>query len=499
MKPVVSALQMKNAENALFATGVSSLSVMERAAHALVDELIALLGDVGKTCVFACGSGGNGGDGYAAARLFAKRGGRAIVVSVYPPKTADAITNYERAKECVFALTDVSKIDTLPVPDAWVDAVFGIGVTRPLDDAALSIVRRMNADRDMGALVVSCDIPSGLCADTGNVYNECVNSDLTVCFQALKLGHLLGSGMDVCGKTVVRDIGISSSFFEDNIIELTESSFIKDWYPRRRRTAHKNNFGHLLLVAGSFGMAGAAALAASAALRSGCGLVSIACPESIVPILQTLCPCAMCIPLAEADGAISKDSLDTLLHALSGKTAVAIGPGLSRKCAPSVIESILKCSLPAVFDADALNIISANPDLLSLLRPHHAITPHPGEAKRLINGDYADAISLTNALSAFHCQVLLKGSSSVISGDDGTFISASGTSGMAKGGSGDALTGITGALLALGVKPLTALLMASEIHGIAGEIAAGKHGDISMLPTDLIAALGEAFSLAFNG
>jgi len=492
MKPLLTSLQMKTIENSYFSTGIPSIAVMERAAQALADELFKALEGKGKTCVFACGAGGNGGDGYAAARIFQEKGGRAIILCVYPPKTADARINYDRAVSNAFAVIDPNALETLPRPDAWVDAIFGIGLTRPLDENALRVVERINEDRRKGSFVMSADIPTGLHSDTGEILNNCVYADVTVCFHALKRGHLLGKGLEACGKTVVRSIGIPDEFRAESPVMHTEKEDLILSLPERPRCAHKNDFGHLLIIAGSFGMAGAACLTALSAMRTGAGLVTVACPRSIVPIIQTLAPCAMCLPLEEENGCIAADAVETLSSALGGKTAVAIGPGLGRNVHPKAVEFALKCGLPAVIDADALNCIANNAPLKALLRPHHAITPHPGEAKRLINNPKADAVEYASDLASFGCQVLLKGAASVITGPDGkTFVSSSGTDGMAKGGSGDALTGITGALLAGGKDPLSALWMASEIHGLAGECAQKKFGRRSMLPTDLIDYIAE--------
>lgn len=531
MKPILTAQQMRDMEQAYFEAGTASIDLMERAAAALCDELLKVLAGRGKTCVFACGTGGNGGDGYAAARLFAERGGRAIILPVGQPRTADAIQNFERARGKVFACADVASLDMLPRPDAWADCLFGIGLSRAPEGDAARVIKRMNADREAGSLTVSADIPSGLCADDGTVFSPCVCADVTVAFQTAKPGHWLGGGMDVCGRLAVCDIGIPSSLIPDNALRLAEGSDAVLALPMRRRTAHKNDFGHLLIVAGSRGMAGAAAICTRAALRSGVGLTTVACPESCLPILQMLAPEAMCLPLPETDGALNADAAPLLGDALRGKTAVAAGCGLSMRASSACIRVILEGGLPAVLDADALNLIAADGAyqsetassrtadssmkndsqtripavpgdgltdehpagvrLRDLLHVDCALTPHPGEAARL-NGRMLPAAEAAAQLHALGPAVLLKGACSLIVGN-GCFLSATGSVGMAKGGSGDALTGIVGALLAQGLSPTTALWLGSELHGRAGALAAEEKGTFSMLPTDLIEALPRVF------
>ncbi len=492
MKHVLTAEQMRKTEQRAFQAGLSSLSLMETAAERLADEIWNALGPDGKTCAFACGTGGNGGDGYAAARLFAKKGGRAIVVSAGEPKHPDAIVNFELAKKSVFACVDVSRLQTLPTPDAWADCIYGIGLNRAPEGASLALIRRMNEDGQKGARVFACDIPSGLSADTGEMPGQCVKADTTLSLGFLKRGHLIGRGMDVCGELKCADIGLKEEDLPKDDMLLVENADVAGALPLRRRSAHKNEHGHLLIIAGSFGMAGAAALCAGAALRSGAGLVTVACPRSIVSILQVLEPCAMCIGLPEKDGALSAEAAPEIARALQNKSAAAIGPGLSLRADPLCVRAVLESGIPAVIDADALNLIAKDESLKALLREIHAITPHPGEGKRLLGGASFDQAEMAKRLHALGCAALVKGASSVICGD-GLYLSASGCPGMAKGGSGDALTGITGALLAQGLAPTRALWAASQLHGLAGEEAQARNGERSMLATDLVACIGKAF------
>ena len=498
MKPLITPSQMRDMEGRYFAeTGTPSFDLMERAAAALCEALVRRFG-IGKRVFFACGPGGNGGDGYACARMYAKRGGSCALLAAAPPRTPDAVRNRALALAAgVQALTP----EVAEAPDVWVDALYGTGLSRAPEGPAAALIERMNADRQRGCAVVAVDIPSGLNGLTGAAFDPCVRADCTVTFQFEKTGHRLGDGLDVCGALETADIGIPERFFPEHMALLVGSERAIDALPRKPRNSHKGMNGHLLIVAGSVGMAGAAALCATSALRSGVGLVTVACPASIVPIVQTLAPCAMAVPLPEAGGAISAEAVDSLEKALSGKRAVACGCGLSRGAAPEVLQLLLECGIPALFDADALNLIAQSEALKALLRPHHLITPHPGEAARLLGRAPGDPLSDALALAGLGCQVLLKGATSVIPVDGVPWLSASGCEGMAKGGSGDVLTGLAGGLMAqcaamgtamTGARLAACAAFASEIHGRAGELAQARTGAWGMCATDIVQALPEA-------
>ncbi len=486
METVLSPREMYALERAYFEAGNDSLALMERAARCLTEELEALTdGLQGKTIAFLCGGGNNAGDGFASARFAQERGARSILVPLCDHWKGDAQTEYERA---MAAGLPVCPLLQAPQPDAWVDAVFGIGLNRPLSEEYAPIFAHLERDRRAGSRVLSVDLPSGIDGATGCVQTCAVKADLTVTFQCAKRGHFFADGPDYCGRLVMRDVGLGEA--KGELARVTEAD-VREAFPRRRRNSHKGVYGHLLLVAGSFGMAGAASLAANAALRFGCGLVSVACPRSIVPILQTLAPCAMCLPLEEQDGALSEAALPALRAALSGKSAVAIGPGLSGRAAPRLLEEVLTSGLPAVIDADALNLLSASGALRSLLAPRHLITPHPGEAARLVPGLSGDPLERAKKLRELGAAALYKGAVTVIAGEKGCCLTTSGCSGMAKGGSGDVLTGMVGALLAQGLPAETAGWLASEAHGLAGEAAERRKGSCAMTALDQIDALCE--------
>ena len=501
MKSLITPAQMRDMETRYFAeTGTPSIELMERAARAL-NVAVARHCGLERTVYFACGPGGNGGDGYACARMYAKIGGKCAVFPAAQPRTPDAIENRRRA--LAMGIPELAPDADAPAPDVWVDALYGTGLSRAPEGPAAALIGRMNADRLLGAKVVAVDIPSGLNGLTGAAFEPCVKADLTVTFQFEKTGHTLCDGLDLCGEIEVADIEIPDTFFPDAMARRIEAKDVAAVLPGKPRNAHKGKNGHLLIVAGSVGMAGAAALCAKAALRSGAGLVTVACPASIVPIVQMLTPCAMAIPLPEREGAVAPEAVEILKPALAGKQALACGCGLSRRAAPQVLKPLMESGIPALFDADGLNLIAADDTLKTLLRPHHLITPHPGEAARLLGRPMSDPLTDALALTGLGCQALLKGATSVIPVDGENWLSASGCAGMAKGGSGDALTGLAGGLMAqlaaagtpmTGVHLAKCAAIASEIHGRAGELAQERVGVRGMCAEDLIDALPEALN-----
>ncbi len=471
-----------------FAAGLPTIEAMENAASAFVSALTAHFGSLtSKRIAVACGSGNNGGDGYAIARLSAQAGAEAVLLAASPLASlrGDALINAKRAiEELHLPIYAAGELDSVARPDIWVDALFGIGLNRPVSADYAPLISRIAADRAAGSLVASVDIPSGLNAESGRIEGVAVRADLTVTFQYAKTGHYLLDGMDCTGKLVVCDIGMNQ-FAPDEPVFLADAAYAASAFPMRLHNSHKGTYGHLLIIAGSFGMTGAAAYTAHAALRAGAGLVTIACPRSIVPILQTILPAAMCIPLSEEDGAVSAEAYPVIKHALSGKSAAVIGPGLSMRAHPDAIRAVLESGLPAVIDADALNLIAAHDNLRPLLTTRHIITPHPGEARRLCPSLTGNPLDDAGRLSETGAIVLLKGPATVVRGEC-VSISASGSPGMATGGSGDVLSGIIGALLAAGIAPERAALCGSEVHGLCGESAEDTVGPVSMTASDLI-------------
>lgn len=497
MRRLISPEEMQACEKRYFEIASSpSIDMMERAADALAQAVLSRFPSV-KRAFIACGPGGNGGDGYACARLLAQHGIACTIFASAPAKSADAIENLRRARHIGIEIYENVLPDSRP--ELWIDCLYGTGLSRAPESETAELIRRMNRDRFLGSKIVAADIPSGLNGRTGAAYDPCVQADATVAFQFAKYGHFLQDGLDMCGKIFVADVGFPTEAFDSaNLPRLTLPDDLSALLPARRRNMHKGDCGRLLIVAGSVGMAGAAALCAQAALRSGTGLVSIACPQEIVPILQMHAPCAMCSPLPQKNGALCTEALAPLKEALKGKNAVVIGPGLSRKAPPELVAAVLESGLPTVIDADALNIIAANNSLKRFLKPHHVLTPHPAEAARLLGRPCMNPIADAHALSKLGAFAILKGASRVICSENGCIISASGAGGMARGGSGDVFAGILGALLAApdicSMQHLDQIAAAAcELHGLAGALAQEKYGNYAMNAADILEFLPEVF------
>ena len=501
MRPLITPAQMRDMERLYFTdTGMPSYDLMERAAQTLNAAIVRRYRRE-RTVFFACGPGGNGGDGYACARMYARMGGKCALFPSAPPRTPDAIRN--RALALAAGIPELRVCDFEDAPQIWVDALYGTGLSRAPEGEAAALIERMNADRARGSAVVAVDIPSGLNGLTGQRYSPCAQADLTVTFQFEKTGHWLADGLDVCGDIEAADIGIPGKYHPENMAALMERADALAALPPKPRNAHKGKNGHLLIVAGSAGMAGAAAMCALAALRSGAGLVTLATPASVTPVVQTLAPCAMAVPLPEREGAVAPEAADVLPALLAGKDAAVCGCGLSRRAAPEAVKRVLACGIPALLDADGLNLIAEDAELKALLGPRHLITPHPGEAARLLGRKLADPLADALALAGLGCAALLKGATTVVPVGGRPVLSASGCAGMAKGGSGDVLAGLAGGLMAQlaasgadlsGEVLARCAAAASELHGRAGELAQAQRGVRGMCASDIVDALPEALA-----
>lgn len=451
-------------------SGTPGLLLMERAAEAIAKALEEMT-DGG--ILFFCGPGNNGGDGYAAARLLSIRGRSVWIWTIADPQTlaGDARVNMER---CAALGIPIRHLSSIPgeMPEGWgalADALFGTGLARPLDGLYADAVRFMNGS---GLPVLAVDMPSG-------TPELMVWANRTVTFHQIKPMHLLFPGRTHTGALTVADIGIPHAALPDDY-EVLEPADTARLLPPRPLDAHKGVCGHALLLAGSMGMAGAAGLCANATLRGGAGLVTVACPAPVIPVLQVLSPCATCV------------SADKLEAAIAGKTAIAAGPGLGMpESVGPLLETLLLMPQPQVWDADALNWLALNPRRLG---SRFVITPHPGEAARLLGSETyevtADPLRAAERLfERFGAVVLLKGATTVIVGENRHALNITGTPGMATGGSGDVLTGLIAALLAQGLAPFDAAQLSAALHGLAGEEAARRRGVRSMTAQDLLDAL----------
>lgn len=445
-----------------------------------------------------CGPGNNGGDGIAAARLLLGMGFRvrAFLVGDREKMTPDARAMEERLAAAGGALEpfrweDKRQALWLSTCDCMVDALFGVGLARPVAGDFLTAVRLMNG---RACPVVACDVPSGVNGDTGEILGEAVRAAVTVTFTCAKPGLYLGEGGPRAGEVRVADIGVPYDLVHAQIrrqgVRIQTMDQNSCSLPRRPRTAHKGEFGKLFLLAGSVGYTGAPILAAGAAVRAGAGLVFLGVPREIYPIAAVKCNEAMPFPLPEEYGKI--------LERAKSCDAALIGPGLGR--APEterlVLSLLADLDLPVVLDADGINALAGHIDILDKRSALTVLTPHDGEFQRLTGRalPIGDRLSAARDFARAHrCVLVLKGHNTVTAAPDGhAWINTTGNPGMAKGGSGDVLAGMLAALLAqkhLGMEPAARVALGVCCHGLAGDRCARTLGEYAMTPTDMVDAL----------
>jgi len=471
---------------------IASIDLMERASQAFVTWFTGRF-PVTERVGIVCGTGNNGGDGLAIARLLKEWGYTVRVWIVKGPtgETEDFKTN--RARISNVPVTDIT---TAPAEnvfsgcDILIDAVFGSGLSRPVEGLYAEVIRRIN---EADAVRVAVDIPSGLRADAPS-RGEVVKARYTVTFQLPKLGFLFPDNAQFVGQWCAVDIGLSKDFLRQEPVShyyLTPRA-IRRRLKDRSTFDHKGTFGHALLVAGSLGKIGAAVLASRAVLRAGAGLLTVHAPTCGYVVLQTSVPEAMVIQDVSPD-------YTTAVAGVDKYTTIGVGPGLGQ--AQPTVEALGRLlrqfRKPMVIDADALNILAAHPEMLEFVPPGSILTPHPKEFERLAGPwkDDFERLELQKGLAArLQSVVVLKGAHTSIAAPDKTvYFNATGNPGMATGGTGDVLTGLLTGLLSQGYSPGEAALLGVYLHGLAGDRAARDLGQESLIASDLIDAFPGAF------
>jgi NAD(P)H-hydrate epimerase len=429
-----------------------------------------------------CGAGNNAGDGYVVARLAAKEGVAVSVVALVDPESlrgdaALAYGDFVAAGGVVTGWTGQLDADA----DLIFDGLLGSGLERDVEGDFALAVAAMNSH---AAVVVALDIPTGIHGDTGMVMGFAVRAALTVTFVGLKSGLYLADGPDYCGKVVFADLGVPPKCRQGRDVEFRriDDDHVNRALPHRRRAAHKGNFGHVLVVGGGPGMPGAVRLCGEAALRAGAGLVSIATHPDHAALIVASRPELM------SHGVASTGELAALLEQAD---VVAFGPGLGRSdWARDALAVLREDARPAVWDADALNWLAASPEFVD----HRVITPHPGEAGRLLDRPVTEIQAnrreaLTDLRGRYGGVAVLKGSGTLVSSSAAVpWLCTAGNPGMAAPGMGDVLTGIIAALLAQGLKPEDAAAVGVAVHAQAGDLAASK-GERGLLASDLLEQL----------
>jgi NAD(P)H-hydrate epimerase len=490
--------------------GIPGPVLMERAGYAValrIRELYPL-----KKVVVLCGSGNNGGDGLVAARNLHNLG---FSVNVFILAKKDALSSdcnlqYQIAKRIGIPLKFCKTLSKKDIHGSVViDAIFGTGISRIVTGELAEIFSLLNNSETP---VVSVDIPSGISSDTGEIIGKAVKADFTVTFGLPKRGHYLYPGAEYTGRLFIEDIGFPVGLLTSKKlkVDLIDKEFAAGLIPQRPKYSHKGDYGHVLVVAGSKGKTGAALMTAKACLRAGAGLVTLGVPESLMNVFQRRVTEEMTLPLPDDSmGMLSSKAIDNILGSVSrGVDVIAVGPGIgiSSDTEKIVVELVKKSPLPMVIDADGINCLKGKKNILKAARSPIILTPHPGEMARLllksevresIERDRINtAISFSKGTGAY---IVLKGVPTIVSAPEGNaYVNTTGNPGMATAGSGDVLTGIIVSLMGQGLNPVDASTLGVYLHGLAGDIAAKKKGEHSLIASDIINSLPAAFSGILN-
>ena len=478
---------------------VRSIDLMERAAGQLLKWYIQRFERSRRIFIFV-GPGNNGGDGLSLARLLESNRYEPEVIYVeFTERTSeDWKSNLQRlideTKVKIRYLKDTDHFPGISSSDIIIDAIFGYGLNRPAEGLVGEVVKSINQTE---AVVISIDIPSGMFSEdnTGNNYDKIVHADYTLCFQFPKLSFLFAENAEYLGELTVLPIGLSENAIRNTISPyfLSEKASIASLLKKRKKFDHKGIYGHGLLISGSYGKTGAAVLGAGAALRSGIGLITCHVPSSGVLIIQCSLPEAM------VDSDVNEKHFSNVGNT-DAYSAVGIGPGIGTDpdSQKALYKFLTDCKRPLVIDADALNILSLNKEWLALIPEEAILTPHPKEFERIAGKTENSYLRLQRQIkfsSDHNCIVVLKGAHTSITTPDGNvFFNSTGNPGMATAGSGDVLTGILLSLLSQGYTPENAAVLGVFLHGLAGDIAAEELCYESIIASDIIKYLSDAFN-----
>jgi hydroxyethylthiazole kinase-like uncharacterized protein yjeF len=484
---------------------IPGIVLMENAGKGAAEAITSTFPDIKKQKIAViAGKGNNGGDGFVIARHLLNQGVSVKVFLLTNPKSlrGDAETNYNifhHMKGEVISIPfskDYQKVKrSMENFDLLIDGIFGTGLDAEVRGYYREVIEHLNSLRKP---IVAIDIPSGLDANTGKPLGSAIRASLTVTFGLPKVGHLISPGLDYVGSLKIIDIGIPKRLVEEEKIQthLLEYEEIRRYLSvHRRPNTHKGDYGHLLVLAGSVGKTGAAAMACEAALRMGAGLVTLAIPKSLNSIMEVKLTEVMTEPLPETQKqTLSLRAFHPILRLCENKRAIIIGPGIGNyKETQSLILKLIKTlDVPIILDADGLTSLAAQPKTLLTTKRSLILTPHPGEMARLIQSTakevQGDRIGVSRNFSQSHrIYLVLKGHRTLIATPKGeVFINPTGNPGMASGGTGDVLTGMIGGLICQGFDILSSLQIAVYLHGLAGDGVAQELGEKSLVATDII-------------
>ncbi len=482
--------------------GITSIDLMERAARQVFDWIDQRLQGSQVPIHIFCGIGNNGGDGMALGRMLIDKGYsiNCYVVNYSDKRSKCFLINYDRYKNTTKVwpklLTGEHDFPELTSEGIIVDAIFGIGLNRPLEGWVKKLVQLINK---AGAFTLSIDVPSGLFIDAPTPdFDAVIKANLTLTFQAPKLAFFLPETAGFSQTLEILNIGLDPEHLQKTPTEarlVLKQDAIKMYIPRGK-FGHKGTYGHALIAGGSYGKMGAVTLAAKACLRAGAGKVSTFIPNCGYNIIQTAIPETMVIT-DTTENHISEFSITGEFQ------AIGVGPGLGTdpETAKGFKTFLSDCKIPLVLDADALNLIGKNKKLLDIVPEKSVLTPHPGELKRLIGSwkdDYDKLAKVKKLSKKRDIIIVIKGANTITVYQDNLYVNTSGNPGMATAGSGDVLTGIITGLLAQGYDPLISAVFGVYLHGSAGDLAVQHMGYNSLIAGDLIDYLGDAFLELFR-
>ncbi len=508
---IVTAEEMRRIEERCVRQGVPLDTLMEKAGLAVAQKAREYLGDVRGLPVLALiGPGNNGGDGLVATRHLNDWGADVVAYLALPRRGDDP--KLTLLSDLGVPVVSAEEDDSFELLDGLlararlvIDAMLGTGRSRPIEGPLAEVLSRLLEARAQGSRLrlMAVDLPTGLNADTGEADPLCPAVDVTVALGYPKVGHFAFPGAERAGQLEVVDIGILPSLDDDVLQELITPERVRDALPRRPQNAHKGTFGKVLVIAGSRRYIGAAYLACQGAARAGAGLVTLAAPESLLPIFAAKLTETTFLPLPERDGAMSPEASELVLSEAQGYQALLAGCGLGQS--PDVSAFLRQTLLtyryngpPLVLDADALNILSRVPEWWKQLRAEAVVTPHPGEMSRLTGADSAqvnaDRLNTTRESAAQWGRVVaLKGAYTAVGSPDGrVMVSPFANPGLASAGTGDVLAGAIGGLMAQGLSPFDAAACGVYLHGAAGESVRTELGESGMMATDLLPQLPRA-------
>ena len=457
-----------------------------------------------KKVLIVCGKGNNGGDGFVVARHLDNQGVevRVTLLAEKQHLKGEAKINCDVVEKMDIPIVEITSNEQLPAfrnllqqTDIVVDAILGTGLHDAVKGLYKHIIESINKSQKP---IIAVDIPSGLSADTGVVYGSCIKADVTVTFAVPKRGVILYPAADHVGDLKVVDIGIPKQLVRNSTmkVHLLQQNDIQGVFRKRAPNSHKGTYGHVLMIAGSTGKSGAALMAGRSALRTGAGLVTLAIPENLRVPLEIPTLEVMTAPLPETiKGSISIDAYDEIINLSQNKRVVALGPGLSTH--PSTVELIFRLirtlTIPMVIDADGINAIAQNPDVLLEAKAPVILTPHPGEMARLVPNTRIQNNRIPVAqrtAQKYNSYIVLKGVRTVIASPDGkVFINPTGNPGMATAGTGDILTGMIAGLISQNTLPVEAAKAGVYLHGLAGDLVAKERGEYGLVAGDTLDAI----------